>query len=70
MGVLYSQAIDVHSIVFKLGRRENLKDTFPKAKLEYTKDLKEWHNVTDEIYIEPSLIKLSGLNLKDVKVSE
>ena len=52
----------------RLGQSGNLRDTFAKAKVEYTTDGKIWQDVNGEEYELPQEVTISDLDLKDVKV--
>ena len=67
VGISYSKAIDVNSVTFRLGQSGNLRDTFAKAKVEYTTDGKTWQDVNGEEYELPQEVTISDLDLKDVK---
>lgn len=67
VGIKYSKAIDVHHVIFRVGANSNLRDTFLKAKVQYTTDGKNWTDVNDTEYDLPNNVELTDLNLKGVK---
>ncbi len=66
IGILYTNPIDIENVTFKLGRNGNLRDTFAKAKVEYSKDGQNWLALEKE-YDQPEKIVLRDLKLKNVK---
>lgn len=67
VGIKYSKAIDVNHVIFRMGANSNPRDTFSKAKVQYTTDGKNWVDINDTIYELPSNVELTDLNLKGVK---
>lgn len=67
VGISYTRAIDIDKVIFRLGANSNLKDTFLKAKVQYTNDGKEWKDLDDTVYDLPNEVVLEDLGLKDVK---
>ena len=67
VGVTYTKAIDVDRVTFKLGTNSNPKDTFSKAKVQYTTDGKKWVDLDDQEYTLPKDIVLTDLGLKSVR---
>ena len=67
VGIKYSKAIDVNHVIFRMGANSNPRDTFLKAKVQYTTDGKNWVDINDTIYELPSIVELTDLNLKGVK---
>lgn len=67
VGIKYSKAIDVNHVIFRMGANSNPRDTFLKAKVQYTTDGKNWVDINDTIYELPSNVELTDLNLKGVK---
>lgn len=67
VGVSYSKAIDIDKVTFRLGTNSNPKDTFSKAKVQYTTDGKKWVDLDDQEYTLPNDVALTDLNLKAVK---
>lgn len=67
VGIKYSKAIDVNHVIFRMGANSNPRDTFLKAKVQYTTDGKNWTDVNDTIYELPNNVELTDLNLKGVK---
>lgn len=67
VGIKYSKAIDVNHVIFRMGANSNPRDTFSKAKVQYTTDGKNWVDINDTIYELPSIVELTDLNLKGVK---
>ncbi|WP_195599499.1 beta-N-acetylglucosaminidase domain-containing protein [Longibaculum muris] len=67
VGISYTKAIDIDKVIFRLGANSNLKDTFSKAKVQYTTDGKEWKDLDDKIYELPNEVVLKDLGLKGVK---
>lgn len=67
VGISYTKAIDIDKVIFRLGANSNIKDTFLKAKVQYTNDGKEWKDLDDTIYDLPNEVVLEDLGLKDVK---
>lgn len=67
VGIKYSKAIDVNHVIFRMGANSNPRDTFSKAKVQYTTDGKNWIDINDTIYELPSNVELTDLNLKGVK---
>lgn len=67
VGIKYSKAIDVNHVIFRMGANSNPKDTFLKAKVQYTTDGKNWTDVNDTEYDLPNNVELTDLNLKGVK---
>lgn len=67
VGIKYSKAIDVNHVIFRMGANSNPRDTFLKAKVQYTTDGKNWIDINDTIYELPSNVELTDLNLKGVK---
>ncbi|WP_329736115.1 discoidin domain-containing protein [Catenibacterium mitsuokai] len=67
VGIKYSKAIDVNHVIFRMGANSNPKDTFLKAKVQYTTDGKNWTDVNETIYELPNNVELTDLNLKGVK---
>ena len=50
-----------------MGANSNPRDTFLKAKVQYTTDGKNWTDVNETIYELPNNVELTDLNLKGVK---
>ena len=50
-----------------MGANSNPRDTFLKAKVQYTTDGKNWTDVNETIYELPNNVELTDLNLKAVK---
>lgn len=50
-----------------MGANSNLRDTFLKAKVQYTTDGKNWTDVNETEYDLPNNVELTDLNLKGVK---
>ena len=67
VGIKYSKAIDVNHVIFRVGANSNPRDTFLKAKVQYTTDGKNWTDVNDTEYDLPNNVELTDLNLKGVK---
>lgn len=67
VGISYTKGIDVDKLIFRLGRNGNLKDTFSKAKVQYTNDGKEWKDLDSKIYDLPNEVVLENLGLTGVK---
>ena len=67
VGIKYSKAIDVNHVIFRMGANSNPRDTFSKAKVQYTTDGKNWIDINDTIYELPNNVELTDLNLKGVK---
>ena len=67
VGIKYSKAIDVNHVIFRMGANSNPRDTFLKAKVQYTTDGKNWTDVNDTEYDLPNNVELTDLNLKGVK---
>ena len=67
VGIKYSKAIDVNHVIFRMGANSNPRDTFLKAKVQYTTDGKNWTDVNETIYELPNNVELTDLNLKGVK---
>ncbi len=67
VGVSYSKAIDIDRVTFRLGTNSNSKDTFSKAKVQYTTDGKKWVDLDNQEYTLPNDVALTDLNLKGVK---
>lgn len=67
VGVTYTKAIDVDRVTFRLGTNSNPKDTFSKAKVQYTTDGKKWTDLDDQEYTLPKDVVLVDLGLKSVK---
>ena len=67
VGIKYSKAIDVNHVIFRMGANSNPRDTFLKAKVQYTTDGKNWTDVNETIYELPNSVELTDLNLKGVK---
>ena len=53
VGVSYSKAIDIDRVTFRLGTNSNSKDTFSKAKVQYTTDGKKWVDLDNQEYTLP-----------------
>ena len=67
VGIKYSKAIDVNHVIFRMGANSNSRDTFLKAKVQYTTDGKNWTDVNDTEYDLPNDVELTDLHLKGVK---
>ena len=67
VGIKYSKAIDVNHVIFRMGANSNSRDTFLKAKVQYTTDGKNWTDVNDTEYDLPNNVELTDLKLKGVK---
>ena len=67
VGIKYSKAIDVNHVIFRMGANSNPRDTFLKAKVQYTTDGKNWTDVNETEYDLPNNVELTDLNLKGVK---
>lgn len=67
VGISYNKAIDIDKVIFRLGANDNLRDTFLKAKVQYTNDGKEWKDLNETIYDLPNEVVLEDLGLKAVK---
>lgn len=67
VGVTYTKAIDVDRVTFKLGTNSNPKDTFSKAKVQYTTDGKKWVDLDGQEYTLPKDVVLTDLGLKSVR---
>ncbi len=65
VGMTFSKPIDLDSVIFRLGQSGNLRDTFTKGILQYTKDGKEWINYGQELSV-PNNVVEENMNLKDV----
>lgn len=67
VGISYTKGIDVDKVIFRLGANSNPKDTFLKAKVQYTHDGKEWKDLDSKIYDLPNEVVLENLGLTGVK---
>lgn len=67
VGITYTKAININKVIFRLGANSNLNDTFSQAKIQYTKDGKEWTDLNDTIYTLPREVVLEELGLTSVK---
>ena len=65
VGLSFTQPITLHDITFKMGQSGNLRDTFQKAKIEYSVDGKKWVELEGTAYTDGrAVVSKEGLDLK------
>lgn len=64
VGLLYNKPIEIEKLKFEMGQAGNLKDTFTKAKLQYTEDGREWLDMDNGVFENnESVIEVQNLNI-------